>query len=75
MFLNFEHKFPAKRPRQTAQMRSDQGLPLCHSDKHFVNSSPDNQHFICKQEEEKCSVRILDLTYNFTYKKFTYLGL
>ena len=26
---------------------------VCFSDLHFSNSSPDNQHFICKKESEK----------------------
>ena len=27
-------------------------LPVCFSDKHFVNFSPDNQHFIAEQKEK-----------------------
>ena len=27
-------------------------FPVCHCDKHFVNSSHENQHFICKQKEK-----------------------
>ena len=34
----------SKRSRQTTQ--SDQGLPFCYSHKHFLNSSPENQHFL-----------------------------
>ena len=43
-----------KRSRQTVQTQSncflkkqsDQGLPVCYSDKDFVNSSLENQNFI-----------------------------
>ena len=52
-----------KRPRQTVQTQirlllkkqSDQGFPVCQSDKYFVNSSPDNPHFFVNTESEKCS--------------------
>ena len=29
-------------------------FPVCYFDKHFVTSSPDNQHFFLRTEREKC---------------------
>ena len=57
--LNFAH-FSAKRPGKTVQThirlflkkQSDHDLPVCYSDKHFVNSSLDNPHFIHEQKEK-----------------------
>ena len=57
-----------KRPRQTVQIhirlllkkQSEQGLPACYSDKHFVNSSPDNQHFIWEQEKKRKSFTCIE---------------
>ena len=48
-----------KRPRQTVQTQirllfqkqSDQSLRCCYSEKHFVNSIPENQHFSWEQKE------------------------
>ena len=32
--------------------QSDQGLPVFYSDKHFMNLSPDIQHFIYEKKEK-----------------------
>ena len=43
-----------KQPRQTVQtqIRLMKVFPVCYSDIHFVNSSPENQHFIWEQKEK-----------------------
>ena len=47
------------RPRSDCFRRSSliRVFPVCYSDNHFVNSSPDNHHYICKQKKK--SVRNL----------------
>ena len=42
------------RPRSDSFWRSSliRAFPVCHSAKHFINSSPDNQHFIWEQKEK-----------------------
>ena len=42
------------RPRSDCFCRSRliRIFPFCYSDKHFVNSSPDNQHFIWEEKEK-----------------------
>ena len=43
-----------KQSRQNGFFRSSliRVFPVCYSDKHLVNSSPDNQQFILKQKEK-----------------------
>ena len=60
-----------KWPRKTAQTqirlllkKQIRVFPVCYSDKHFVNSSTNNQHFIWEQKEK--SVR--------NFKTFTEMG-
>ena len=41
------------RPRSDCFWRSSliRVFPVCYSGRHFVNSSPENQHFMCQQKE------------------------
>ena len=53
--LNFERKGLDKpcRPRSDCwRTCSVRVFPVCYSDNHFVNSTPDNQHFIWDQKEK-----------------------
>ena len=62
--LNTSSSYLPKRPRKTEQTQiwlllkkqPHQGLLCLYSDKHFVNSNPENQHFILEQKKEKVFV-------------------
>ena len=60
MFKNFKHLLPAKKgldkqcsPKSDSFWKSSliKVFPICYSDQHFVNSSPENQHFIWQQKD------------------------
>ena len=38
--------------RLLLEKQSDLGLPCCYNDKHFANSSPDNQHYIWENKRK-----------------------
>ena len=72
MLLNFEHLGLDKQCKPRSDWRSSliRVFPVCYSDKHFMNSSPDNQNFIW-EKKEKSIQNFLTLTVTSIYSHAT----